>query len=299
VYKQKTSLPQLQQYKTNDDIDSTKVNGNEDAYMEEALMRHNPASLSRGSSSAHVPPFLQKPLKNILEESSCKGKDRLAAAAQNTELKPDPRPANTAVKRRQSSAQTKMLEVTEAQGKEILDSMRKLYAVEDQKVTAASAIVEKQLAYFKFHDEQLAFNQCGLVNAVETLSAVIGRAYTSSRGVPTPSGRARAARMHGTVHATVLSDNVRSSDADEDINITDGTDGFPIGVEEQYYTSLARRPGTPFVVSRAGSGSGNSGSAAPNYDINIEKFDDVMDITKPNPSAENGNGVEINGNDVL
>jgi hypothetical protein len=38
----------------------------------------------------------------------------------------NPRPANTALKRRQSSSHTKMLEVKKTQGKEIVENMKKI-----------------------------------------------------------------------------------------------------------------------------------------------------------------------------
>jgi hypothetical protein len=113
------------------DVNTNDINDDEDAYMEDAFMQHSPASFNHGGSSAHVPPLPPKPLRNILEQVSYKEKDKLAAAAQNMDLKPDLHPANTTVKKKQSSSQSKMLEVTKSQGKQIFENIRKLYAVED------------------------------------------------------------------------------------------------------------------------------------------------------------------------
>jgi hypothetical protein len=56
----------------------------------------------------------------------------------------DPRPTNTAVYHRHSSTQSKMVKVTEAQGKELVSNMQKLSDMEERKVAAASEIADKQ-----------------------------------------------------------------------------------------------------------------------------------------------------------
>jgi hypothetical protein len=140
---------QLQYYMTDEDIDASRLYDDENAYVKEAMMHHSLTSLNHGSNYVHVPSLPPKPVKNSLQQVSCKGNDRLEATSRNMELKPDPRLANIVVKKRQSSSHIKMLEATKLQGKEILENMRKLHVVEDQKVVAASAIIEKQLTYFK------------------------------------------------------------------------------------------------------------------------------------------------------
>jgi hypothetical protein len=74
-------------------------------------------------------------------------KERLENVTKN--MSTDPRPPNTAVKRRHSSSHSKMLEVIESQGKEIVSTMKKLGDMEDKKVAAAGDIAQKQLEYFK------------------------------------------------------------------------------------------------------------------------------------------------------
>jgi hypothetical protein len=95
------------------------------------------------------------------------------------------RPSNTAVRRRHSSSQTKMVEVTESQGKELVLSMKKIGEVEDTKVAAVGEMAASQLAYFKVRDEQISANQRGLIDAVHNLSNVMGRAF-ASRVIPVP-----------------------------------------------------------------------------------------------------------------
>ena len=52
---------------------------------------------------------------------------------------------NTIVRRWQTSFQSKMVEVTKIQGKEIVSNMQKLSNMEEKKVLIANEIVEKQL----------------------------------------------------------------------------------------------------------------------------------------------------------
>ena len=72
-----------------------------------------------------------------------KGKEKLDNAVRNMAV--DPRPTNTAIRRRHSSSHTKLLEVTETQGKEIVSNMQKMSDMEERKVLAASDIADKQL----------------------------------------------------------------------------------------------------------------------------------------------------------
>lgn len=56
-------------------------------------------------------------------------------------MKGDPQPTNTGVQRRQSSTQTKMLELTESQGWDLVLSMHRIGEVEDLKVAAVGEMV--------------------------------------------------------------------------------------------------------------------------------------------------------------
>ena len=114
---------------------------------------------------------------------SSKGKEKLENAANNMSC--DPRPPNTAVRRRHSSTQSKMVEVTEAQGKELVSNIQKLSNTEERKVAAASEIADKQLQYFRIRDSEIAMTQRGLVQAVNNLSEAIVKAYArGSSGTP-------------------------------------------------------------------------------------------------------------------
>ena len=73
-------------------------------------------------------------------------------------MKVDQRPANTSIKCRQSSSQTRLVEITENQGKEIVRSIKLLSLVEEQKVATVGNIAEKQLEYLKLWDKQVATN---------------------------------------------------------------------------------------------------------------------------------------------
>jgi hypothetical protein len=106
-----------------------------------------------------------------------KGKEKLENATRN--MSADPRPPNTAVRRRQTSSQSKMVEVTETQGKQIATNMQKLSDMEERKVLAVAEIAEKQLQYFKIRDSEIAITQRGLVQAVTGLLEAIAKAYTS------------------------------------------------------------------------------------------------------------------------
>jgi roadblock/LC7 domain-containing protein len=55
--------------------------------------------------------------------------------------------------------------------------MQKLSEIEKKKVLAAGEIVDKQLQYFRIRDSKIAVIQCGLVQAVNGLSAMIVEAY--------------------------------------------------------------------------------------------------------------------------
>jgi uncharacterized membrane-anchored protein YjiN (DUF445 family) len=74
---------------------------------------------------------------------TAKDKEKLDNAARN--MAADPQPLNTAVRHRHSSTHTKMMEVTEMQGKEIVSNMQKLSKMEERKVVAVGEIADKQL----------------------------------------------------------------------------------------------------------------------------------------------------------
>jgi hypothetical protein len=124
-------------------------------------------------------------------------------------MTPDPRPVNTAVKRRQTSSQSKMVEVTKMQGKEIVSNMQKLSDMEERKVVAAAEIAKKHLQYYKLRDSEIATTQRGLVQAVNGLSQAIVHAYTfRSPYVPRqqspPLDPAYGGMAAGTVHRSPL-----------------------------------------------------------------------------------------------
>jgi hypothetical protein len=59
---------------------------------------------------------------------------------------------NTRIKDRWSSFQTKMMEMFEIQGKEIINTMKKLSEMEEKKIIVAGKIADKQLEYFKIYN---------------------------------------------------------------------------------------------------------------------------------------------------
>jgi hypothetical protein len=72
-----------------------------------------------------------------------------------------------------------MVELTEAQGKDIVSAMKKLSETEDKKVTVQGEIAVKQIEYFRLRDQEISRNQQGLVDAIVGLSRIIARAYAS------------------------------------------------------------------------------------------------------------------------
>ena len=133
---------------------------------------HQNLQVPKGSTPAG--PRLPRQPPTIALPTS-KGKEKLENAANNMSC--DPRPPNTAVRCRHSSTQSKMVEVTEAQGKELVSNIQKLSNTEERKVAAASEIADKQLQYFRIRDSEIAVTQCGLVQAVNNLSEAIVKAY--------------------------------------------------------------------------------------------------------------------------
>jgi hypothetical protein len=89
---------------------------------------------------------------------------------------------NTAVRRRHSLTHTKLVEVIETQGKQIVSNMEKMSNMEERKVLVIGEIANKQLQYFKIRDSEIAMTQRGLVQAVNGLSAAIVQAYASRGG---------------------------------------------------------------------------------------------------------------------
>ena len=75
-----------------------------------------------------------------------------------------------------------MVEVTEAQGKELVSNIQKLSNMEERKVAAASEIADKQLQYFRIQDSEIAITQRGLVQAVNSLSEAIVKVYGRGSG---------------------------------------------------------------------------------------------------------------------
>jgi hypothetical protein len=102
-------------------------------------------------------------------------KEKLENATRN--MSADPRPMNTAVRRRHSSSQTKMVEISQTQGKETVSNMQKLSNMEERKVLTIGKIADKQLQYFKIRDSETAVTQHGLVQAMNGLSVAIVQAY--------------------------------------------------------------------------------------------------------------------------
>jgi hypothetical protein len=263
------SPKQLHAYYKDHNIDPNSL-GHDETYTAEALAGaiygHYPTSLHVGGSAGHVPAVPPRPLKTPTRKLSCKGEDKLSAVEKNVNMKPDCRPSNTAVKRRQSSSQTKMLEVTELQGKEIVETMKKLHEVEDKKVSAAAEIASRQLMYFKMRDRQLFFNQQGLVNAIASLSTVIGKAYTSTKP-----------RSH-TWKATYSSDDTMADD--------DNVLEKEVPDNEDYYKLVQRKPGTPyphsFVVPGAGFDISDEEKGIPpsDYPDDENTLEDIVDITE-------------------
>jgi hypothetical protein len=231
---------ELQEYCVCNGIGPATLNGQQPAI--DPILYHSPASLSSGGSASHLP---RKNNVNV----TCKGKEKLQCAAQNT-MKADPRPPNTGIKRRQSSSQTRLVEITESQGKEIVNTMRNLSEVEVQKVAAADIIANKQLEYFKLRDKEILSTQRGLVKAVASLSDVLGRAFSSGRRSswrrrpPTPHNRDTIvdndkesndglefppAGFPGAGEDTALPDD---SHEDIDRNIFDTEDDYTVGCQQ-------------------------------------------------------------------
>ena len=89
-----------------------------------------------GSAGPWLP---RKPL--VFAFHAMEGKEKLENVVKN--MAPDPCPINIVVRRRQSSSQSKMVEVTEMQGKEIVNNIQKLSDMEEKKVAAAAEIADK------------------------------------------------------------------------------------------------------------------------------------------------------------
>jgi hypothetical protein len=85
------------------------------------------------SSGTHIP---CKPLAP--STLATKRKEKLDNIARNMSI--DPHSLNTIVRHRQTSSQSKLVEVTETQGKEIVTNMQKLSNMEERKVLIANEI---------------------------------------------------------------------------------------------------------------------------------------------------------------
>jgi hypothetical protein len=101
------------------------------------VLQHNVSSHGAGGNLG--PRLPRKP--GATSTCTAKGKDKMENAAKN--MSTDPRPMNTTVRRRQSSSQIKMVEVTETQGKQIVSNMQKLSDMEERKVLAVGDIADK------------------------------------------------------------------------------------------------------------------------------------------------------------
>jgi hypothetical protein len=174
------STEELARFCAQNQITQSMLEGDE-AAGDPALKENLPAPGVGGSAGPRLP---QKPPVSAFH--AAKGKDKLENTAKN--LTPDPPPINIAVRRRQSSSQSKMVEVTEMQGKEIVNNMQKLNDMEEKKVAAAVVIADKQLQYFKLRDSEIAITQRGLVQAVNGLSQAIVHAYASHTSAAPPQG---------------------------------------------------------------------------------------------------------------
>jgi hypothetical protein len=141
----------------------------------------HPAAAPIGLGGNAGPGLPQKPPTS--SSHVVKRKEKLENAAHN--LAQDPRPTNTAIRRRQTSSQSNMVEVTKTQGKDTVMNMQKLGDMEECKVVAAAKIAEKQLEYFKLRDSEISNTQRGLVQVINGLSQAIVHAY-SFRGTPAP-----------------------------------------------------------------------------------------------------------------
>jgi hypothetical protein len=165
----------------------------DDDFKVDPVLQHSLAALApSGLASSRLPPKAPKPLPATAQ----RGKERLENATKN--MSTDPRPPNTAVKRRHNSSHSKMLKVTESQGKEIVSTMKKLGDMEDKKVAAAGDIAQKQLEYFKIRDSEIAANQRGLMQAVNSLSSTIVAACADRSRPPVPHRPLHGDADHGT-----------------------------------------------------------------------------------------------------
>jgi hypothetical protein len=152
------------EYSASHGIDSETLQDNDFA---DPILQHAPMRGDRAGGSSALPP--RPPQSRV-------GKEKVDSPMPAS-MKPDKRPPNTTIKRLQSSSQTRMVDVTKSQGREIVSSMQKLSEVEGMKVDTVGKIAEKQLEYFKIRDQEIASNQRGLVSAVTNLSHAIGLAW--------------------------------------------------------------------------------------------------------------------------
>jgi hypothetical protein len=89
--------------------------------------------------------------------------------------------------------------MTESQSKEIVTNMEKLGKIEEQKVVNQRIIATKIIDYFKDCDTETAYNQRGMVQALESFSVVMGKAlshFGQGFGHPRPYPRPYPRRHH-------------------------------------------------------------------------------------------------------
>ena len=123
--------------------------------MKDLIRQHGPQNLGDVGTSL-IPPIGNEHHPTI-GKITCRGKKKLETTFKNT-MKADQVSANIDVKRRQSSSQTRLVEIIENQGKEIMRSMKLLSLVEEQNIAVVGNIVEKQLEYLNLRDKQVAAN---------------------------------------------------------------------------------------------------------------------------------------------
>lgn len=103
--------------------------------------------------------------------------------------------------------------------------------------------------------------------------------------------------MHGTVHVVPPHDIDRSN-ANNDMNMSDGNEDWSMDIGEEHYKKVSGRPGTPFVRASFDSCSNGHIISTSNYNVNINKFEDVVDITDAGTGAHDEGFVLVNCNNI-
>jgi hypothetical protein len=79
--------------------------------------------------------------------------------------------------------------------------------------------------------------------------------------------------------------DIDRSKVDNDMNMNDGIEDWSMDIGEEYYKKVAGRPRTPFVRASFDSGDNGHNIPASNYNVDINKFEDVVDITDDGTGA--------------